>query len=171
MNIDLEVLNCMCVGGLILACICCLFDGPVFERFRVFRLIKTSSPSTESHLSSNSFSLPWFNNRGQLFLYICWVQIPASDSFSCLLSLQRAIMIEHSIASVIVSGLGTSPWEGSHFGPVTGQATSGNRKLGGPPECPRDLRGERFVGLIGRDLWWNAWQYEEGSYRAHIQQQ
>jgi hypothetical protein len=37
---------------------------------------------------------------------------------------QREVMIdpfcEHSIASVIVSGLGTSPWAGSHFGPVTG---------------------------------------------------
>jgi hypothetical protein len=34
-----------------------------------------------------SFSLPSFNNRGQQLLSIGWVQISASDSFSCLLSL------------------------------------------------------------------------------------
>jgi len=37
---------------------------------------------------------------------------------------RRAVMVgpfcERLIALVIVSGLGTSPWAGSHFGPVTG---------------------------------------------------
>jgi hypothetical protein len=38
---------------------------------------------------------------------------------------QRAVMLglffcEHSIASVVVSGFGISPWAGSHFGPVNG---------------------------------------------------
>ena len=32
------------------------------------------------------------------------------------------------------------------------KTTLGNRKLGGPPECTRDLRGKRLSGLIGRDL-------------------
>ena len=31
MNTDLEVLYCMCVGGLKPAGVCCLFGGPVFE--------------------------------------------------------------------------------------------------------------------------------------------
>jgi hypothetical protein len=33
------------------------------------------------------------------------------------------------------------------------QAISGNRTLGkGPPECTRDLGGQRIPGLIGKDL-------------------
>ena len=52
------------------------------------------------------------------------MQVSASGSFSCLLSLlegsyDRSYFSEHSIASVILSGLGTFPWAGSHFGPVT----------------------------------------------------
>jgi hypothetical protein len=58
MNTDLEVLYCMCVGGLISAGVCCLFGGPVFERSRGSRLIKTVGPLTESPFSSASFSLP-----------------------------------------------------------------------------------------------------------------
>jgi hypothetical protein len=51
---------------------------------------------------------------------------------------------------------------------------NGNRQpqeVGGwgvPPECTRDLRGERLSGQTqGRDLKWNAQQQEEGTYRAH----
>ena len=44
MNLDMEVLDSMCVGGLISAGICCLFGGPVFERYRGSRLIKTAGP-------------------------------------------------------------------------------------------------------------------------------
>jgi hypothetical protein len=32
MNTDLEVLYCLCVGGLISAGVCCLFGDPVFDR-------------------------------------------------------------------------------------------------------------------------------------------
>jgi hypothetical protein len=84
MNTDLEVLYCMCVGGLISAGVCCLFGGPVFERSRGSRLIETAGPPAGSP-QLLEFSLPQFNNRGQL--YIGWVQISASDSFSCLLGL------------------------------------------------------------------------------------
>jgi hypothetical protein len=38
------------------------------------------------------------------------------------------------------------------------QETSRNRRLGGPPECTRELRDERLPGLPGRYLRWNAWQ-------------
>jgi hypothetical protein len=44
--------------GLISAGVCCLFDGPVFERSQGSRLIKTVGPVTESPFSSASFSLP-----------------------------------------------------------------------------------------------------------------
>jgi hypothetical protein len=32
------------------------------------------------------------------------------------------------------------------------QASSGSRRLGEPPECTRDLGGERLLGLKGREL-------------------
>jgi hypothetical protein len=56
----------------------------VFERSQESRLIETAGPPIGSPFSSVSFSLPYFN-RGQLLLSIGWVQISASDSFSCLL--------------------------------------------------------------------------------------
>ena len=85
MNTDLEVLYYMCVRGFISAGVCCLFVGPVFERSQGSRLTKTAGPPTGSPFSSASFSLLQLNNRGQLLLSIGWVQISASDSFSCLL--------------------------------------------------------------------------------------
>jgi hypothetical protein len=86
-NTDPEVLHCMYVGGLISAGVCCLVGGPVFERSQGSRLIETAGPPTGLPFSSASFSLPQFNNRGQLLLSIGWVQLSASDSFSCLLGL------------------------------------------------------------------------------------
>jgi hypothetical protein len=76
----------------------------VFDRSQGSRLTKTSGPPPESPFSLASFSFPQLNNRGQLLLSIDWVQITASDSDACWVP-QR----EHSVASVIVSGLGTSP--------------------------------------------------------------
>jgi hypothetical protein len=32
------------------------------------------------------------------------------------------------------------------------QAILGNRRLGDPPECTKDLEVQRFIGLKGRDL-------------------
>jgi hypothetical protein len=55
MNTDLKDLYCMCVGRLILAGICCLFGGPVFERSQGSRLIETAGLPTGLH-SSQSFS-------------------------------------------------------------------------------------------------------------------
>jgi hypothetical protein len=46
MNTDVEVLFCMCVGGLIVAGVCYLFGGPVFERSQVSRLIETAGLPT-----------------------------------------------------------------------------------------------------------------------------
>jgi hypothetical protein len=47
----------VCVGGLILAGVCCLFGDPVFERSQGSRLIATSDPPTGSPFSLASFSL------------------------------------------------------------------------------------------------------------------
>jgi hypothetical protein len=57
MNTDPEVLFSMCIGGLISRGVCCLFGGPVFERSRGSRLIKTAGPPTMPPFSG-SFSLP-----------------------------------------------------------------------------------------------------------------
>jgi hypothetical protein len=86
MNTDLEVLYCMCVGGLISARVPCLFGGPVSEKSQGSRLIETAGHPTGLSFSSASFGLPYFNNREQLLL-LGWVQITAS--FSCLLGLSE----------------------------------------------------------------------------------
>jgi hypothetical protein len=85
MNTDPEALHYMCVGVPISAGICCLFGGPVFRDLGGSRLIKTAGPPKELPFSSASFSLPYSNHSFQLLLSIGWVQISASDSFSCLL--------------------------------------------------------------------------------------
>jgi hypothetical protein len=59
----------------------------VFERSQGFGLIETAGSPTGSRSSSASFSLPSFNNSGQLLLSIGWVQISAPDSFRSLLGL------------------------------------------------------------------------------------
>jgi hypothetical protein len=41
---------------------------------------------------------------------------------------------------------------------------------GDPPEYTGDVGSERLSGLKERDLRWNALQWEEGTYRAHLQQ-
>jgi hypothetical protein len=58
MNPDQAVLCCMSFGSLISAGVCCLFGGPVFERYQGFRLIETAGPPIRSPSSSASFSLP-----------------------------------------------------------------------------------------------------------------
>jgi hypothetical protein len=52
MNIDPEVLYCMCVGGLISAGLGCLFGSPEFERSPGSRLIETAGPPTGLPFSS-----------------------------------------------------------------------------------------------------------------------
>ena len=86
MNTDLKVLYCMCVGGLISAEVCCLFGGPVFEKFNGSRLIETAGPPTGCLLLS-FFQDSLIQQQGSALLSIGWVQISASDFFSCLLSL------------------------------------------------------------------------------------
>jgi hypothetical protein len=53
------------------------------------RLIKIAGPPIGLSFYSNSFRLPWFNNRGQLLLSIGWVTFSAS----CWV-FQRAVMID-----------------------------------------------------------------------------
>ena len=43
-NTDPEVFYCMCVEGLILAGVCCLFGSPLFKRSLGSRLIETAGP-------------------------------------------------------------------------------------------------------------------------------
>jgi hypothetical protein len=79
----------MSVVGLISVGVCCLSGGPGFERNRVSRLIETVGPPTGLLFLSASFILVYFNKRGQLLLSIGWVQMSASDTFSCLLGLSE----------------------------------------------------------------------------------
>jgi hypothetical protein len=120
MNTDLTVLYCMSVGRLISAGVCCLVGGPMFQSSQGFRLIKTAGPPTELPFSAFQISLI---QPQRTAASVHWLgEISASDSFSCLLGLSegshnRSLSMS---ASVIVSGLGTSPWAGSQFGPVAG---------------------------------------------------
>jgi hypothetical protein len=54
----------MCVRGLILAGVCCLFGGLVFERSQGSTLIETAGRPTGSHFSSASFSLSLIQQQG-----------------------------------------------------------------------------------------------------------
>jgi hypothetical protein len=49
------------------------------------------------------------------------------------------------------------PWEVGHWGD--------------PPECTRDLEGERLLGMKWRDLRQDALQWGEGTCRTHLQQE
>jgi hypothetical protein len=64
MNTDPTVLRCMCVGGLISAGVCCLFDGPVFGRSWGSRLIETAGPPTGSPFFSASSSFSAIQQQG-----------------------------------------------------------------------------------------------------------
>ena len=60
MNTDLEVLYCMCVGGLISAGVCCLVGGSVSERSQGSRLVETAGlpiglPSSPASSSFNQW--------------------------------------------------------------------------------------------------------------------
>jgi len=77
----------MCVGGLISAGVCCLVGEPVSERSQGSRLIDTADSPTGLPSSSTSSGFSLIQQRGQQLLFIGWVHISASDSFSCLLGL------------------------------------------------------------------------------------
>jgi hypothetical protein len=114
---------CMTDGDLISTAVCCLFGGPVFGRSRGSRLrllvflLDRSFPQLLTSIPNSTRAVICFCQLiGCKYLHLtlsaaCWV-------------IQSAVMIgpfcEHSIASVIMSGLRTSPWAGSHFGPVPG---------------------------------------------------
>jgi hypothetical protein len=73
----------------------------VSERSRVSRLIETDGPPTVS------FSFSIIQPQGQQLLSLGWVQISASDSFSCLLgisegSLDRSLFVSaHSLSNSV----------------------------------------------------------------------
>ena len=84
---DPAILCCICVGGLILAGVCCLVVVPVSERSPGSRLIETAGPITGLPSSSASSSFLLIQPQGSAVLAIGWVQISASDSSSCFLGL------------------------------------------------------------------------------------
>jgi hypothetical protein len=99
----------------------CMLPG---ERSRESRLIETAGPPAglPSSLASSSFS--YFNHMVSSFCPLVRCKyLHLTLSGACWV-FWRADMIgpfcEHSIASVIVSGLGVCPWPGSHCGPVSG---------------------------------------------------
>jgi hypothetical protein len=80
--------SAVCVRSLISDGVCCLFGGPVFEISWGSRLIDTTGPPTGLSYSSASFSLSVIEHQ-ESAVSVHWVQITASDSFSCLLGLQE----------------------------------------------------------------------------------
>ena len=67
--------------------VCCLVGGPVSVRSQRSRLIETAGPLTGSLSSSASSNFPVIHQQSQQLLSGSWVQISASDCFSCLLGL------------------------------------------------------------------------------------
>jgi hypothetical protein len=126
MNTDPEFLYFICVRGLISADVCCLVGGPVFERSQGSRLIKTAGPRTgpPTTLLFNFLQPSLIQQRGSA-ASVHWLgaNICIRLSAACCI-FQRAVMIDpflralHSLSNSV--RLGTSPWAGSHFGPVAG---------------------------------------------------
>ena len=87
------------------------------ERSLGSRLIETAGPPTGSPSSSASSSFSLIQPQGSAQpqkLSIGWVQISASDLFSCLLDLSesshdRPLSVSTPLALVLMSGLGISP--------------------------------------------------------------
>ena len=88
----LAVLWCICVGVLILGGVCYLVGGLVSERSWGSRLIETAGSPTGLPSSSASSSSSLIQPQGSAALSISWVQISASDSFSCLLGLSLNLL-------------------------------------------------------------------------------
>jgi hypothetical protein len=87
---DLTVICCVCVRGIISTTGgCCLVGDPVSERSLGNRLIETVCPPTGSPSFSSSSSFPLIQSQAISALSIAWVQISASDSFSCLFGLSE----------------------------------------------------------------------------------
>jgi hypothetical protein len=92
----------------------------VFERFWRSRLVETTGPLSGSSSSSGSSnftltqpqgsasSVHWFSANISICLFQLLVKSFGGQS-------HKVPFWEHSIVSVIVSGLGASPWAGSHF--------------------------------------------------------
>ena len=124
MNPDPAVFCYICVGEFISAGVCWLVGIPVSERTRRFRLIETTGRPTML-LSSSSSS--WFSiiETQCSAASVYWLGANICIWLSCLLDFSEGshnmpLFCECSIASIIVSGLRTSPWAGSNTGPVAG---------------------------------------------------
>ena len=111
LNPDPAFFHCICDRGLLSAGACFLVDDWVSERSWGFRLIETAGPPTgcPSSSASSSFLLPQPQGTGAsvhlLAANIC-IQLllgVSEDSHDCL--------CDCSIASVIMLGLGASPWK------------------------------------------------------------
>jgi len=101
--------------------VCALICFAGFQRSHGFRLLEATVPNTWSPSSSASSSLSLINHRGQQLLFIGWMHISASDTFSYWLGLLEDSykldpFCECPIASVMVSCLMASSGAGSHFG-------------------------------------------------------
>jgi hypothetical protein len=115
----------MCVGGLITAGVCCLFCGPVFERsqgssLRLLVLLQDHpSPQLLSAFPNSTTGVSCFcalvgcNYQHLTLSTACWI-------FPRALMTGPFLWVLHSIALVVVAGLGTSLWAESHFGPIAG---------------------------------------------------
>jgi hypothetical protein len=122
MNTDLEVLYCMCVGGLISTGICCLVGGQMLRdsgvqinwdrcsTYRISRLLSFFQPSLIQEQGSAA-SVYWLGASICIWLLQRLLGLLQGSH-------ARSLFCERSIVSV--SGAGTSPWAGSFFGLVPG---------------------------------------------------
>jgi hypothetical protein len=102
-------LYCMCIGGLILACVCCLFGGPVLERSlgsRLGLLVLLQDRLSPQLLSASPNSTTGLS----CFCPLVGYKYQHLTLSAALWLFQRAVMLgpffESFIASVIVWGLG-----------------------------------------------------------------
>jgi hypothetical protein len=103
--------------------VCCLVDGSVSEISQGLELVKTAGLPIGTYSSSASSSLTLFQPEGTqpigwvLSICICLSQMLVGPVRR---QSYLAPICMHTIAKVIVSGLGASPWDGSQVGLVTG---------------------------------------------------
>ena len=118
MNADPTVLNCICVGGLISAGVCCLVGGPVFERSCEYRLIETAGSPTGSPSSSapSSFSLIQSQGSVSIFCSLGGCKYLHLTLSACCWVFRRVVMIGpflwvlHSLSSSVRSWEVPSSW-------------------------------------------------------------
>ena len=105
----------MCVGGLISAGIGHLFDGPVFERYRGSRLIETAGFLHPSWNQQQGLAASVHRMGANICVWLFQLLVRSFGGQSWQIPFP-----EHSILSVIMSGLGLSTWAGSTLGLLLG---------------------------------------------------